>query len=332
MAALFSFIVPVYNVEQFLPRCLDSICKQTFTDYEVLLIDDGSTDESGQICDDYVKKYEQFRVVHKKNAGLSHSRNVGLSMANGKYIVFLDADDYVEKELLAKVYEQMEVQGYDICSFAARRVDEENNFLYEIRFEDMIKELQFDEESRELFLWQSFLQYKAGWEVCFHVFRRDIMEAHQICFDSTIKMAEDIPFTFEYLLYVERWIKIPDILYNYTLRKNSITKVCNSRREIEKIFGDIFEKIKQILYKKDAKRYHEKRISIFYAMFLYYYREKSKKDITIEEFKDILMNLQNNTSQKRLLRTLLKQRKSLQNILGKTEGDKLYDFVRFLLL
>lgn len=331
MAVLFSFIVPVYNVERFLPRCLDSICRQACTEYEVLLIDDGSTDGSGQICDDYASRYEQFKVVHQENAGLSHSRNVGLSLASGKYIVFLDSDDYIEKELLTKVYEQMEVQEYDICSYAARRVDEENNFLYEIRFEDMVKALQFDAESRDLFFWQSFLQYKVGWEVCFHVFRRDIIETNQIRFDSTIKMAEDIPFTFEYLLYVERWIKLPDVLYDYTLRNGSITKVYNSSREIEKIFGDIFEKIKQILKKKDAKRYNAKKVSIFYAMLLYYYKAKSVRDISIEEFRNILKHLQNHASQKKQLCILLFQKKSLQHILGRTEGDKLYDFVRFLL-
>lgn len=331
MAVLFSFIVPVYNVEQFLPRCLDSICRQACTDYEVLLIDDGSTDGSGQICDDYASRYEQCKVIHKKNSGASDSRNVGLSIASGKYIVFLDSDDYIEKEMLAKVYEQMQVQDFDICSFGARRVDEENHFLYEFRFDDMTKPFTFDEESRDMFLWQYFLQYKVGWEAWVHVFRRDVIEAHQIRFDVELKLAEDLLFTFEYLLYAKKLVKLPDLLYDYTLRKDSITKVIDYNREIEIIFDDMFEKMKDILRKKDAERYSAKRISIFYAMLLYYFRTKYRKEISPSEFRYVLHGLKNSDTQKNMLRMLLKQKKTLQQVLGNNEGEKLYYFAEYLL-
>ena len=119
MTQLISIIIPVYNVEYFLPKCLDSVMKQTYRDFEVLLIDDGSTDGSACICDEYAARYKCCRAFHRKNAGVAASRNIGLSEAKGKYIVFLDSDDYIEKELLAKVYEQMETQKYDICSYSA---------------------------------------------------------------------------------------------------------------------------------------------------------------------------------------------------------------------
>lgn len=100
-----SVIVPVYNVEQYLPRCIDSILSQTFTDFELLLIDDGSTDKSGMICDEYAKKDNRIRVFHKKNGGVSSARNVGLDNVTyasregvnilNKYILFVDSDDYL---------------------------------------------------------------------------------------------------------------------------------------------------------------------------------------------------------------------------------------------
>ena len=96
---IISVIVPVYNVEQYLPHCIDSILTQTFTDFEVLLIDDGSTDNSGRICDEYAKKDNRIRVFHKENGGVSSARNVGLDNAEGEFLGFVDGDD-----ILSPVY------------------------------------------------------------------------------------------------------------------------------------------------------------------------------------------------------------------------------------
>ena len=95
-----SVVVPVYNVEPYLCRCIDSILHQTFSNFEVLLIDDGSTDRSGEICDQYTAVDQRVRVCHKSNGGLSDARNVGISMARGDYILFVDSDDYLEPDAL----------------------------------------------------------------------------------------------------------------------------------------------------------------------------------------------------------------------------------------
>ena len=99
-----SIIIPVYNSEKALRRCLDSILAQTMTDYECLLIDDGSTDSSGRICDEYAAKDERFRVFHKENGGVSSARNVGLDNAKGEWITFVDSDDSVEESFLESLY------------------------------------------------------------------------------------------------------------------------------------------------------------------------------------------------------------------------------------
>lgn len=99
-----SIIVPVYNVEKYLSRCIDSILAQTFTDFELLLIDDGSKDKSGEICDEYTKKDDRVRVFHKENGGASSARNLGLDYANGKYVVFVDSDDYISVSYLDSFY------------------------------------------------------------------------------------------------------------------------------------------------------------------------------------------------------------------------------------
>jgi glycosyltransferase involved in cell wall biosynthesis len=93
--SLFSIIIPVYKVEKYLDECVQSVLSQSFTDYECILVDDGSPDNCPQICDEYAKKYEQIKIIHKENGGLSDARNVGILQASGEYIVFLDSDDYL---------------------------------------------------------------------------------------------------------------------------------------------------------------------------------------------------------------------------------------------
>ena len=95
MAVLLSIVVPVYDVEQYLPRCIDSILKQSFTDFELILVNDGSTDNCPIICDEYADKDDRIKVIHKENGGLSDARNTGINKASGKYISFIDSDDFI---------------------------------------------------------------------------------------------------------------------------------------------------------------------------------------------------------------------------------------------
>ena len=108
-------IVPVYNVEKLLPRCLDSILAQTFRDFTLILVNDGSTDGSGKICDEYAKKDERIRVIHKENGGVSSARNAGLDAADGEYITFIDSDDAIPQEYLETLYGAASGSGADIA-------------------------------------------------------------------------------------------------------------------------------------------------------------------------------------------------------------------------
>ena len=121
MSVAISVLVPVYNVENTLERCVESILKQTFKDFEIVLVNDGSTDNSGAICDKYAEQYENIRVIHKENEGLGPTRNVGIKEARGEYIYHCDSDDWLKEDLLEKVYKsaieteaQVVVFGYDI--------------------------------------------------------------------------------------------------------------------------------------------------------------------------------------------------------------------------
>ena len=109
-----SIIVPVYNVEQVLEKCLLSIKNQTYQNYEVIMIDDGSNDKSGKICDKYMEKDNTYRVIHKKNEGVSKARNYGLDMAKGKYVMFIDSDDSILPDMFEKYINEIKISNVDV--------------------------------------------------------------------------------------------------------------------------------------------------------------------------------------------------------------------------
>ena len=108
MKPLISVILPIYNVAQFLPRCIESVCSQTYDNLEIILVDDGSPDDCGDICDKYAEKDNRIVVVHKQNGGLSDARNKGAEIANGEYITFIDSDDYVTDTYVEYLYSLIE--------------------------------------------------------------------------------------------------------------------------------------------------------------------------------------------------------------------------------
>ena len=223
-------------------------------------------------------------------------------------------------EALAKICETMNNGCYDIGSFAARRIDEKRHFLYELRFDDMVGERVFDSKSRERFLWQDFLQYKAGWEVCFHVFCRDIIEAHHIRFDEQVKYAEDIPFTFQYMLYVSRWVKMPDILYNYTLRDSSLSRQVRTQ--------DVLEGILYVDYKIMCRELSDAQQTLLYGALLYYFRDFLLKGNGkengikngIERLREALRESEHAKFHRERLRRLRWRERSLQKLYGQEQG------------
>lgn len=125
MEELISIIVPIYNVEKYLPRCIDSILNQTYKNLEVILVDDGSIDGCPQICDEYAKKDQRIKVIHKQNGGLSDARNAGLDVANGAFWGFVDSDDYIHSEMYKRLWEELKANLADIAVCNLCRVYDE---------------------------------------------------------------------------------------------------------------------------------------------------------------------------------------------------------------
>lgn len=202
-----SVIVPVYNVEKYLPRCIDSILSQTFTDFELLLIDDGSTDNSGKICDEYAKHDSRIMVFHKENGGVSSARNIGLDNAKGKWITFSDSDDEFYSDAL-KTYNDI-IQTHDnvdiIC--CGHSVFKASGSLQNYTCS---KFLLLEDKEKILLECESSSSCGFLWNKCF---RATIVKKGR--FDETISWCEDHIFTYDVLKFA-KWVCFsPSVVYKY---------------------------------------------------------------------------------------------------------------------
>lgn len=209
---IISVIVPIYKAENFLPKCIDSILSQTFTDFELLLIDDGSPDASGKISDDYATQNSRIRVFHKKNGGVSSARNIGLDNAKGKYIVFVDSDDQACKNYLKDLFEQLIPEKVGLIIQGINRYNSQEELLSSRKNPDLTL---FSEQIHRAFY--EFKIYEIGCPTT-KIYNNAVLRKMKIRFDENIHMGEDLIFMLEYLNFVD-YIKFSSsINYRYFIR------------------------------------------------------------------------------------------------------------------
>ena len=218
-----SVIVPVYNVANYLRYCLDSILNQDYHDFEVLLIDDGSTDSSSQICLEYEECDRRFRYYRKENGGLSSARNYGIREASGEWLVFIDSDDFwFSKDCLSNLSRLIQQHSVDIIRFEYSAVDEYGQFLYAHSI-DKKKLIAF----REISSYEMFHHGVAGeFFVVLYLFRRSIIG--ELTFNEKITFQEDVDFLIRLFATREmRCLYLPNRFYGYRKRRYSITATSN---------------------------------------------------------------------------------------------------------
>ena len=222
-----SIIVPVYKAEKYLHRCVDSILAQTFTDWECILVDDGSPDGSGAICDEYAAKDARIKVIHKENGGPSSARNYGLDVVKAEYVWFVDSDDWIELDSLSIMYDIMEKTQADICFF-------ELNPISTITIEKPFSFSSFIDAQQKLSVYKSKSECaKAimnldmcggfGW-TCNKWFKKSIIDNYNLRFDKRFSIQEDHLFTLSYILYVETILISSYIPYNYVISEGSLLR------------------------------------------------------------------------------------------------------------
>ncbi len=217
-----SIVVPIYKVESYLRKCVDSLLNQDLSkeDYEIILVDDGSPDRCGEICDEYASRYANIRVVHRKNGGLSAARNSGIEVAQGKYIQFVDSDDYLEPNVLKTLIEKMETDNLDVLRFNYRNVNENYEEIHPNK--DPKRFVDYRDEVCDGI---TFLNERLG-PACYvwqFVIRKDLLTNAGIRFKEGIYF-EDTEWTPRMLMVAERVTSIDMLVYDYLLRIGSITQ------------------------------------------------------------------------------------------------------------
>lgn len=213
---LVSIIVPVYKAESYLAACVDSILSQSIGDFELLLIDDGSPDGSGAMCDDYARQDARVRAVHKENGGVSSARNLGIAQAAGRYIVFIDSDDYVSPDYLRDLLDaenEAAVDGKNVLVLSdyqpfSEYGPEHRDFPQKMTMDLMPGGTDAEQFRQLVFAFRLFPPY------C-KLYRRDLIQSHGLRFDTVLKSAEDFDFNRRYLEFVDRICYIPSISYHY---------------------------------------------------------------------------------------------------------------------
>lgn len=232
---LISIIVPIYNVSKYLDRCMESLLKQTYTNIEIIMVDDGSPDDCGNKCDCYAKKDCRVKVIHKKNAGLGMARNSGIDISSGKYISFVDSDDYVDTKMIERLYNRLNKENADTCF--CRYYNVAANGKKMLAKEVYHKSKYKNDDVKEVLLGMIGSppmqqgDVEIGMSVWKGLYSLDIINTHNIRFPSEREyISEDIIFHIEYLKYSKNITIEETSNYYYCDNGSSLTKSYNANR------------------------------------------------------------------------------------------------------
>lgn len=277
-----TIVIPVYNAEKYLDQCLNSIMYRKPIDVEVIVVDDGSTDKSFDICKKYEDLSKNIRVFHKNNTGVSDTRNFAIKKANGKYITFVDSDDFLSDDYYNVILNDLE-DDKDIYIFEYNQVLTNRKIAFHIN-KDNINNKNFVEEI--------FKDISIGGYLWNKIFKLDIIKSNNIYFDKNISYCEDLLFVCSFVKYVEKYKVIEKTLYNYRMRKNSVSNNYVSNKNL--CIFDAYDKILNLNFDYKTESY------IKFCYLLHYYRLKkfvSIKEISFNE-KEILNGINISKKQK----------------------------------
>lgn len=300
---LISVIVAAYNIEAYLPRCLDSLLSQTYSHLEIILVDDGSEDGTGEICDKYAKRDTRIKVIHQQNMGLSGARNTALLNAGGEYIGYVDGDDWVEPEMYKEMYRACELQGAELAVCAYRQIGNEKEQESFSRKQYVLTR----EEALDLYVCddRDYHIYNSVWS---KLFKREIVKGAEF---PVGKKSEDIMYTTRAMVNCSKCVFLDVPYYNYVMdREDSIMNQGIHQRRFQ---DEIPFWKEQIAYFSSAgmSRLSEKAAYHFYRRMLFYYID----------FKDRKMK----TSCKDMVALLDRERQEIARIYQKdfvTAGDR----------
>lgn len=223
-----SIIVPIYNVEKYLNRCMDSLLNQTLKDIEFILVDDGSPDRCPAMCDEYARKDSRIKVIHKKNAGLGYARNSGLEIATGEFVAFVDSDDFVDTSMYEALYNEAVSSNADavFCGFKTETQRDVWVDINEVSCRTEWNDEQVNEFMLDMVACDPHVSVERKYQmsVWHSIYRRKVITGHDIRFLSERNVvSEDIPFQVDFLLNSRKIVYLPQSYYHYCLNGSSLT-------------------------------------------------------------------------------------------------------------
>ena len=278
-----SVVVPVYNVEKYLRKCIDSIINQTYKNLEIILVDDGSPDKCGEICDEYAKKDDRIKVIHKKNAGVSSARNDGIDNATGEYIIFVDSDDWLEDNAIEIMVDKLNEYDYD-CVFC--------NFYMNTKKDKKVRDFldenyKNDDIYNNIFKIINLPNFNSPWS---KLFKAKIIKENNLYFPKDIPICEDGIFFISYIENIKSIVFVSEPVYNYSVTNASSAMVKYHRDYYKyiKIFTDTLKKVlmSNSVYSTSENDW-QKFVSVNIDMLLSHYLFKSPN------LKDTAKNIQN---------------------------------------
>lgn len=270
-----SIIVPIYNVEKYLEKCVSSIINQTYKNIEIILVDDGSTDNCYRICDDFQKKDKRIIVIHKKNGGLSDARNAGLRIATGELIGFVDGDDYIKKDMYEKMYTCMKNTDADIVECKCINVRNEKE---EIVNESSKTYLYDAQAALKLMMSSGQKIQKPRLSVWSKLFKKEIIDGLKF---PVGKVHEDIVFEAKAFLNAEKICILDKCLYCYNIREGSIMNSGFSKKDLDKLI--LMQERTELLKERKLNALAEiSEINYYETVLRYYYLASINKAISIK--------------------------------------------------
>lgn len=279
----------MYKVEQYLSRCINSILAQTFTDFELLLIDDGSPDKSGEICDEYALKDSRIRVFHKENGGVSSARNLGLDNANGEWITFIDSDDWVQDTYLSELHDEI-IVDCDIIVGGYQQFGEEQKV---VRYSRHIYDV-LDEEYINLINNSPFFNRCIFYCPWGKLFKLKIIKENGILFDENMFLAEDTCFMIDYMCFCNNIGIISNVSYMYFLSNvDSVKKYLMSLEDLIKHVDSLYAKVDLLKAYKGYNFFMLQQLisSVFFTKFLLYAQSQGCASFTREIKKYRMCNI-----------------------------------------
>lgn len=313
-----SIIIPVYNTSQYLSQCIDSILKQTYPNIEIILINDESTDESLEICQKYAEMNQQISLINKINTGVSDTRNIGIKNSTGKYIWFIDSDDWIEENSVEIIMNN--INDKDILIFGMNKEYKNKTIKVKPKKEE-INSVECEKKIIE--------DNEIGGYVGNKVFNKKIINEYNLKFNKKITMCEDLEFCMNFVERAKKIKVIDNSLYNYRMRKSSMSNKENNQKKIEDMLF-VYKRAYDFLLKNnlDLSTIRYKICNMYYSTNDKNVKKKIKKMFNyryFEEFIKTLCSIKISTKQKIILTSNFINSNLTQSLLKKRCDNLFFD-------